>query len=127
MNNIENAEITHFTHLDAWKKNHELVLEIYRITKSFPKEELFGITSQIRRATSSITANIAEGCGRFHYKDKVKFYLISRGSSSEVQDFLIIAKDLGYVSEKDFDRIKLISFEGYKLICGLIRSINARQ
>lgn len=124
---MDNDKISHFSHLDVWKKNHELVLEIYKITKDFPKEEVFGITSQIRRAVSSITANIAEGHGRYHYKDKIKFFLISRGSSSEVQDFLITAKDLGYISQKDFDRIKVISFEGYKLICGLIRSINNRE
>jgi four helix bundle protein len=127
MENSKIREITHFTHLNAWKKNHELVLEIYKITKKFPGEEMFGITSQIRRAASSITANIAEGYGRYHYKDKVKFYLISRGSSSEVQDFLITARDLEYISKKDFDRIKIISFEGYKLICGLIRSTTSRE
>lgn len=114
--------IRHFTHLDAWKKNHELVLEVYKLTRNFPKEEMFGLTSQIRRAASSITANIAEGYGRYHYKDKAKFYLIARGSATETQDQLITAKDLGYLSEEDYNRVKVISYEGYKLVCGLVRN-----
>ena len=119
---MSDNKITHFTHLNAWKKNHHLVLKVYQITKKFPKEELFGSTSQIRRAASSITANIAEGYGRYHYNDKIRFYTIARGSSAEVQNYLIIAKDLEYISIEDFNDIKVISFEGYKLICGLIQS-----
>lgn len=114
--------IHHFTHLIAWQKNHELVLKIYKITKNFPEEEMFGIISQIRRAASSVTANIAEGYGRFHPKDRIKFYLHARGSSAEVQNHLILAHDLGYISKGDFNELKMISFEGYKIICGLIKS-----
>lgn len=116
-------EVKHFTNLNAWKKNHELVLNIYNITNNFPKSELFGLISQIRRAVCSITGNIAEGFGRYHYNDKIKFYLIARGSSAEVQNYLIIAKDLNYISLENFNNIKITSFEGYKLICGLIQSI----
>lgn len=116
------TQIKHFTHLDTWQKNHDLVLKVYRLTKKFPKDELFGLVSQIRRAVCSITGNIVEGYGRYHYNDKIRFYVMARGSSSEVQDYLIIAKDLGYISEGEFNQIKVISFEGYKLICGLIQS-----
>jgi four helix bundle protein len=122
---MTNNKISHFTHLFAWQKNHELVLKIYELTKRFPKDELFALTNQIRRAAISITSNIAEGYGRYHYADKIRFYTISRGSSAEVQNQLIIAKDLGYASEKDFDQIKIISYEGYKLICGLINSTDS--
>ena len=115
-------KIQHFTHLYAWQKNHRLVLEIYQLTKKFPKDELFGLVSQTRRAVCSITGNIAEGYGRYHYKDKIRFYTIARGSSAEVQNYLIIAKDLGYITEEDLNKIKVISYEGYKLICGLIQS-----
>lgn len=115
-------KITHFTHLFAWQKNHHLVLDVYRLTKKFPKVELFGLVSQIRRAVSSITANVAEGYGRYHYKDKIRFYTIARGSSAEVQNYLIIAKDLSYITESEFNQTKIISYEGYKLICGLIQS-----
>lgn len=117
-----NNQIRHFSHLNAWKKNHCLVLKVYKLARKFPKDELFGLVSQIRRAVSSITANIAEGYGRFHYGDKVRFYTIARDSSAEVQNYLIIAKDLGYITKEEFDEIKVINFEGYKLICGLIQS-----
>ena len=67
-------EIKNFYDLDAWKQAHILVVEVYRITENFPKEELYGIVSQLRRAVSSITANIAEGFARYHFKDKIRFY-----------------------------------------------------
>lgn len=117
-----NNKIQHFTDLHAWTKNHGLILEVYKITKTFPKEELYGITSQIRRAAASITANIAEGYARYHFKDKIRFYLMAKGSSAEVQNFLIICKDLVLIDEEKYNSIKKTSFEGYKLICGLIAS-----
>lgn len=114
--------ITNFYDLDAWKRGHLLVLEIYKITNEFPKEEQYGIVSQLRRATSSITANIAEGFARYHYKDKVRFYYNSRGSVAEVQNFLILAKDLGYINkDKCSDSGKKANEVG-KLINGLIRA-----
>src|SRR3989339_1633776 len=91
-------EIKNFYDLEAWQRGHLLVLEVYKLTKNFPGEEKFGITSQIRRAAASITANIAEGFARFHFNDKIKFYLNSRGSAAEVQNFLLLAKDLGFIS-----------------------------
>ena len=90
-------KINNFYELDAWKKGHELLLVIYKITKSFPKEEVYGLTSQIRRAAVSITNNIAEGFSRYHYKEKSNFYYNARGSVSEVQNLLIVAKDVGYI------------------------------
>lgn len=117
-------KIQHFTHLFAWQKNHQLVLQVYNLTKKFPKDKLFGLVSQIRRAVSSITGNIAEGYGRYHYKDKTRFYTIARGSSAEVQNYLIIAKDLNFITDDEFDKIKVLSYEGYKLICGLMQSTN---
>lgn len=116
--------ITHFTQLVAWKKNHDLLLSIYRITKKYPREEMFGLTSQTRRAASSITANIAEGYGRFHSKDKARFYLQARGSSSELQNHLILAKDLRYIFISEFEELNNLCIEGYKIICGLINSTN---
>ena len=121
------TKIRHFTDLQAWQKNHTLVLEIYRITKQFPKDELLGLVSQIRRAVVSITSNIAEGFGRYYFKDKSRFYVMARGSSTEVQNQLIIAKDLGYITEDSFNKIKIVSFEGYKLICGIISAMEKAQ
>ena len=116
-------QINDFFDLDAWKKGHELTIEIYKITKSFPKEELYGIISQIRRASSSITANIAEGFARYHFKDKVRFYHQARGSAAEVQNFLLLAKDLGYIDEKSCQKLCEKAKEVMQLINGLIRSI----
>ena len=90
--------VNNFYDLDAWQKSHKLVLEIYKLTRNFPKEELYGVISQLRRAVSSITANIAEGFARYHFKDKIRFYHQARGSAAEVQSFLLLAKDLEYIS-----------------------------
>ena len=76
----------------------------------------------MRRAAISITANIAEGFGRFHSKDKTRFYLMARGSSTELQNYLILCRDLGYITEETFNQLKINAFEGYKIICGLIKS-----
>jgi len=118
-----NKSIKNFYDLDAWNKGHSLVLEIYDVTKNFPREEIYGIVSQLRRAASSITANIAEGFARFHFKDKAKFYYNARGSASEVQNFLLLARDLKYVSVENCDKLNEKSSEVSRLINGLIRSI----
>jgi four helix bundle protein len=119
--------IKHFTDLDAWKINHELVLETYKVTKDFPKDERFGLTDQIRRASSSITANIAEGWGRYHFADKIKFYYHARGSNAEVQNFLILSQDLGYINEIQMKSLKKKVFQGFKVINGLIRSTERQR
>lgn len=116
-------EINSFIDLDAWKVNHELVLKIYQCTKTFPQDERFGIIDQLRRAVSSITANIAEGWGRFHYQDRIRFYYQARGSNSEVQNFLILSRDLGYLNLEKFDELFNLAVKGYKIINGLIRSV----
>lgn len=113
-------KITHFTQLKAWQENHKAVLEIYKITKKFPKEEIFGLTNQLRRAGSSITGNIAEGTGRFHYKDRLKFYYNARGSNTEVQSYLIISKDLSYITNEEYLQLIKQVYESYKILCGLI-------
>ena len=117
--------INHFTNLIAWQKHHKITLEIYKITKDFPKDELFGLVSQIRRSASSISANIAEGYGRYHSKDRVRFYLHARGSNTELQNWIILSHDLGYIDSNVFEDLKSSVFEGYKIICGLIKSTNS--
>lgn len=114
--------IKSFTELNAWKESHKLVLCIYEVTKKFPKEELFGLTSQIRRAVVSITSNIAEGFGRRSYKEKVQFYYTARGSLSEVQNQLLIAKDIQYIDKTKFDTLGLQTVVVSKLLNGLIKS-----
>lgn len=120
-------EIKNFYDLDAWKKAKTFVLEIYKVTKNFPKEELYGFTSQLRRSAASITANIAEGFSRYHYNDKIRFYHNARGSVSEAQSFLLLAKDLAFISETDLKHLLRCSDDGIKLINGLIRSIENQK
>jgi four helix bundle protein len=115
-------KINNFSDLIVWQKGHKLVLVIYQLTKSFPSEEKFGIISQIQRAVTSITANIAEGYERYYFKDKIRFYYNSRASLAEVQNFLFIVKDLGFIQENDFDDIFPQTTEVAKLINGLIKS-----
>lgn len=121
------SNIKNFYDLDAWKEGHELVINIYGITKSFPSEEKFGITSQLKRAASSITANIAEGFERYHFNDKIRFYYQARGSFSEVQNFLILSRDLKFIEEdvciKMLDKCNSVG----RLINGLIRSIENQK
>lgn len=97
-----------------------LVKELYRITQSFPKEELYGITSQIRRAAVSIPSNIAEGYGRGHEKELIQFLYIALGSASELETQLIICKDIGYVSETVFNELNDLNVEIIKMLSALI-------
>ncbi|MFZ2190432.1 MAG: four helix bundle protein, partial [Candidatus Magasanikiibacteriota bacterium] len=94
MNN-ELGKIKKFTDLNAWKEGHKLVLQIYEITRNFSKEELFILVSQMKRCDVSITSNIAEGFGRQSYKEKIQFYFIALGSVTELQNQLLISKDVG--------------------------------
>lgn len=88
-----------FRKLKVWEKAHAFTLVVYRVTKMFPADEKFGLTSQLRRATSSIPANIAEGCGRSGSKELRRFLDIAMGSASEVEYHLILARDLGYLEQ----------------------------
>lgn len=99
--------VKNFYDLNAWKKAHQSVLEIYKVTKKFPKEELYGITSQLRRAVSSIAANIAEGFSRYHYNDKIRFYHNARSSVSETQNFIFLARDLSFLTEKKIKHLSV--------------------
>lgn len=121
------GDIKEFYDLDAWKKAHKLVINIYSITQKFPASEIYGVTSQIRRAASSITANIAEGFSRYHYNDKINFYYHARGSASEVQNFLFIAKDLKYIGSSEADELIVHLHEINRIINGLIRSIENQK
>ncbi len=121
MNN-ESGKIKSFTDLNAWKEGHRLVLMIYEITKGFPKEEVFGLIPQIRRCAVSITSNIAEGFSRQSYKEKVRFYSIALGSTTELQNQLLIAKDVGYITQEKFQNIAKQSVKVHKITNGLIKS-----
>ncbi|MBK7107127.1 MAG: four helix bundle protein [Ignavibacteriae bacterium] len=91
-----------FKDLIVWKKAHEFVLKVYNITNTFPKHEIYGLTSQFRRAAISVPANIAEGFVRKGKADKLRFYNIAEGSIHECKYYLILSKDLGYYSNNEF-------------------------
>jgi four helix bundle protein len=97
--------IKSFTDLQVWQEAHKLVLMIYQGTKKFPKEELFSLVNQIRRAAVSITFNITEGFYRQSYKEKLQFYYMALGSLTEIQNQLLIAEDLKYLSRAEFNKI----------------------
>ncbi len=94
-----------FLNLEIWKKSHLLTLKIYKTTKQFPKDEIFGLTSQMRRSSSSIPTNIAEGCGRNSNPQLINFLQISTGSCSELQYQIILCKELSYINEDIFNEL----------------------
>jgi len=94
-----------FRDLKVWRKSHELTLAVYKMTSAFPKAELFGLTSQIRRASGSIGANIAEGCGRASGPDLGRFLQIAFGSASELENHILLARDLGLLNDSDYNRL----------------------
>jgi four helix bundle protein len=118
-------KIKSFTDLIAWQEGHKLVVMIYKITEKFPNKEIFGITNQIRRSAVSITSNIAEGFSRSTSKDKHHFYCIASGSLSELQNQLIISRDIKYLEKELFDKIANQTIKVAKLISGLKRIKNS--
>jgi len=88
-----------YTDLEVWNESRKLVTNVYTATKAFPKDELFGLTNQIRRCAVSIPSNIAEGCGRNYTKDSIQFFYIARGSLYELETQLYVSCDLSYIEE----------------------------
>lgn len=114
--------IKSFTDLNAWKQSHQLVLLIYKITTRFPGSQQFSLVNQMQRAAVSITSNIAEGFSRKSKKEKSQFYYTSLGSLTELQNQLLIAKDLEYIKKEEFKNIADQTVVVSKLINGLIKS-----
>ena len=109
--------------LQVWKKSHELTLDIYKVTKSFPKEEIFALVSQLRRASASIPTNIAEGSGRFTQKDFASFLQISLGSAQEVEYLILLSKELNYINEEDFIQYEKSIGEVKAMLISLIKKV----
>ena len=116
-----NNKIQEFTNLYSWQESHKLVLMIYKMIKKFPKEETFALSDQLRRASVSITSNIAEGFGRQTLKEKIQFYYQAQGSLSEIKNQLIISSDLNYINKIEFTEIFNQANLSHKLIHGLIK------
>lgn len=115
-------KINKFTDLEAWKEAHKLTLLIYKLTQNFPREEMYGQISQIRRAVISIESCIAEGFCRYHYKERLNFYYDARGSIGEVPSQSITARDLRFMNEEDFKKVFSQSEKVGVILGGLIRS-----
>lgn len=119
--NQESRKIKNFTDLNAWVEAHELVLFVYKLTTSFPADEQFALVNQLRRAVVSITSNIAEGFSRRSYKEKSQFYSMALGFLTEVQNQLIIARDLKYITHEQFNQAEDLIITVSKLLNGLIK------
>jgi len=116
-----------FHQLQVWEKAHRLTLDIYRVTASFPRAETYGLTSQLRRASSSIGANLAEGCGREGDAELARFCAIARGSASELQYHLLLARDLQLISDSDHENLANASTEVKRMLTGLMQKLNAES
>lgn len=116
-----------FKQIKVWEKAHQLTLEIYRITISFPQHEIYGITSQIRRASSSIPANIVEGYSRGSTKQYINFLNIANGSLSETTYFLILAHDLNYIDSDKYKELEQQCEEIGKMLNATIKTLKGRD
>lgn len=114
-----------FRKLNVWSRAHQLTLVLYGATKSFPKDELYGLTAQIRRSASSIGANLAEGCGRKGDREFGPFLYIALGSASELEYHLVLAADLGYLDEPTSIRAGRDVVEVKRMLSGLIAKLKA--
>ena len=109
----------------VWQRSHQLVLDVYRITSTFPKSEMFTIVPQINRATISIPTNIAEGCGRETQKELIRFLYISSGSAHEVEYLILLATDLKFINQDESERLLTELLEIKKMLGSLIRKIKS--
>jgi len=123
----EIKKIQRFTDLIVWQEGHKLVLLVYKEIKNFPTEERFGLADQMRRAVVSITSNIAEGFTRKSAKEKCQFYTMAKASLTEIQNQLLIAKDVGYSSKDSFYKIAEQSVITNKLLSGLLKSTRQKR
>lgn len=114
-----------FKSLKVWEKAHGLTLEIYRYTKDFPKEELYSLTNQLRRAASSVPANIAEGCGKKTKADFANFLNIALGSANETEYFLILSRDLNYINPDNFNTLSKEANDVKAMLINLINKVRA--
>ena len=126
-NKYSYGKINHFTDIEAWKLARNLREEVYAIIKKLPSEEKFDLASQMRRAAISCTANIAEGYGRFHFKENIQFCRVSRGSLYESQDHLITCLDNGYITQDIYDKVWELSETTIKVLDGYIRYLKKQK
>ena len=112
-----------YRELQVWSKAHALTLELYRVSRGFPRDEIYGITSQLRRAAVSIGANLAEGCGRRTSSELARFVRIAMGSASELDYHLLLCRDLGFMSSDDFTTRTAQLTEVRKMLTSFLNSV----
>ena len=114
-----------FRELKVWQKAHQLTLAVYELTATFPREELYGLTAQLRRAGSSIAANLAEGCGRNGDAELARFCSIAMGSASELEYHLLLARDLKLIKPKDYEALNQQATELKRMLTALMQKLIA--
>ena len=119
------ASMKDFRELKVWQKAHQLTLAVYQITATFPREELYGLTSQLRRSCSSIPANLAEGCGRNGDADSARFCSIAMGSASELEYHVLLARDLKLIKPMDYEQLVQGTTEVKRMLTVLIQKLKA--
>ena len=119
------SDVKDFHELKVWQKAHELTLAIYRATVDFPRAELYGLTSQLRRANASIGANLAEGCGRSGDAEFARFCSIAMGSASELEYHLLLARDLKLFKPGDYEKLAPRATELKRMLTALLQKLNA--
>lgn len=112
-----------FRHLKVWDKAHRLTLEVYKASDRFPRQELFGLSSQMRRCSASIGANIAEGCGKRGNNEFQRFLQIASGSASELDYHVLLARDLGFLQEAEYRRLAVQLAELRKMVTSLLQKV----
>ena len=114
-----------FKKLEVWRRGHQLTLNVYEVTRAFPREEMYGLTSQMRRAGAAISANVAEGCGRGSNADLARFLQIAFGSASELENHLLLARDLSFLQPVDHESLTGEVVEIQRMLASFIKSLKA--
>jgi len=125
--NLRDTQIRDFTDLQVWQLARELRKQVYKLAQKFPAEEKFALASQVQRAAVSITANIAEGFGRYSYQENIQFCRTARGSAFEVRDHLITAEDQNYISPSEHQDVAALAQRVIQTLNGYIRATKERQ
>ena len=115
-----------FRKLKVWEKGHALTLAVYKATSSFPRDEVYGLTSQMRRSSSSVPTNIAEGCGRDSMLEMRKALRLAMGSASELEYQLLLSRDLGYLPPKTYGGLNEAAVEEKRMLAAFIGTVNRR-
>jgi len=124
---LQRGAVKDFHNLKVWQKAHGLTLALYQLTARFPREELYGLTTQIRRSSASIAANLAEGCGRNGDAELARFCSIALGSASELEYHLLLAKELHLVQAKDHRGLMEQTIEVKRMLCALVSKLTAER